>query len=104
MSEDMLFFWGMGALFALTILLSKPPLGWKYFHSIIFLCYFINAFWEMNDSYSIKHGVSYQGIIIAAFTALHIIIYLIGKLIFGIIRRHNAKSEQLQSLFQENKE
>ena len=48
----------------------------------------------MNDYYSIKHGGGYDGIIIAAFTALHIIIYLIGKVIFGFIRRQNQKEKE----------
>jgi hypothetical protein len=58
----------------------------------------------MNDSYSIKHGGGYDGIITAAFTALHIIIYLIGKVIFGFIRRQNHKTEELRALYQSENE
>jgi hypothetical protein len=104
MNEDLQFFWGMGILFGLVMLFSKPPIGWKYFHVIIFLSYFVYAYWEMNDSYSIKHGGGYDGIITAAFTALHIIIYLIGKVIFGFIRRQNHKTEELRALYQSENE
>jgi hypothetical protein len=97
MNEDQLFFWGMGILFGLVMLFSKPPIGWKYFHGIIFLSYFVYTYWEMNDYYSIKHGGGYDGIIIATFTALHIIIYLIGKVIFGFIRRQNQKENQKEN-------
>jgi hypothetical protein len=58
----------------------------------------------MNDSYSIKHGGGYDGIIIAAFTTLHIIIYLIGKVIFGFFRRQNQKTEELRALYQSEKQ
>ena len=94
MNEDMQFFWGMGILFGLVMLFSKPPIGWKYFHGIIFVSYFVYAYWEMNDLYSVKYGGGYDGIITAAITALHIIIYLIGKVIFGFIRRSNQKESE----------
>ena len=95
----MQFFWGMGILFGLVMLFSKPPLVWKYFHGIIFLCYFVYAYWEMNDYYTLKYGVGYYGIITAVFTGVHIIIYLIGKVIFGFFRRQNQKTENLTTLF-----
>jgi hypothetical protein len=104
MNEDLQFFWGMGILFGLVMLFSKPPIGWKYFHGIIFLSYFVYAYWDMNDSYSIKHGGGYTGIIVAAFTTSHIIIYLIGKVIFGFIRRQNQKTEGLRALYQSENE
>ena len=102
MNEDMQFFWGMGILFGLVMLFSKPPIGWKYFHGIIFVSYFIYAYWEMNDLNSVKYGGGYHGIITAVITALHIIIYLIGKVIFGFFRRQNQKTEDLSSLFQQS--
>jgi hypothetical protein len=100
MNEEQLFFWGMGILFGLVMLFSKPPIGWKYFHGIIFLGYFVYAYWVMNDgNYS---GDGMYHILVAIGTGLHIIIYLIGKVIFGFFRRQNQKTEELSSLYQQN--
>lgn len=96
MNEDLLYFWGMGILFGLVMLYSKPPIGWKYFHGIIFLCYFVNAYWEMNDG-NHSNGSMYN-ILVSIATGLHIIIYLIGKVIFGFFRRQNLKTEERSSL------
>lgn len=100
MNEESLFFWLMGILFGLVMLFAKSPLGWKYFHSIIFLSYFVNAYWEMNG----EHHFGYMSDIIAAFTVLHIIIFLVGMLIFGFFRRQNEKSESLSNLYQTSSE
>ena len=95
MNEDQLFFWGMGILFGLVMLFSKPPIGWKYIHGIIFLSYFVYAYWEMNDGNHSSGGM--YSILVAIGTGLHIIIYLIGKVIFGFIRRQNQKEKEKQS-------
>ena len=95
MNEDQLFFWGMGILFGLVMLFSKPPIGWKYFHGIIFLSYFVYAYWEMNDGNHSSGGM--YSILVAIGTGLHIIIYLIGKVIFGFIRRQNQKENQKEN-------
>jgi hypothetical protein len=92
MNEDLQFFWGMGILFGLVMLFSKPPIGWKYFHGIIFLSYFVNAYWEINDGNHSNGGM--YGMIVTIATGLHIIIYLIGKVIFGFIRRSNQKESE----------
>jgi hypothetical protein len=99
MNEDLQFFWGMGILFGLVMLFSKPPIGWKYFHGIIFLAYFVYAYWEMNDGNHSNGGM--YGMIVTVATGLHIIIYLIGKVIFGFIRRSNQKTEDLTTLFKQ---
>ena len=99
MNEDLQFFWGMGILFGLVMLFSKPPIGWKYFHGIIFLGYFVYAYWEMNDGNHSNGGM--YGMIVTVATGLHIIIYLIGKVIFGFIRRSNQKTEDLTTLFKQ---
>ena len=102
MNEDLQFFWGMGILFGLVMLFSKPPIGWKYFHGIIFLSYFVNAYWEINDGNHSNGGM--YGMIVTIATGLHIIIYLIGKVIFGFIRRSNQKTEDLANLFKQTDE
>ena len=99
MNEELLYFWGMGILFGLVMLYSKPPIGWKYFHGIIFLSYFVNAFWQMNDGNHSNGGM--YSILVTIATGLHIIIYLIGKVIFGFFRRQNLKTEQLSNLNQQ---
>lgn len=100
MNEDLMFFWGMGILFGLVMLFSKPPIGWKYFHGIIFLGYFVYAYWEMNDGNHSNGGM--YSVLVAIGTGLHIIIYLIGKVIFGFFRRQNQKTEDLSNLFQKS--
>jgi hypothetical protein len=102
MNEDLQFFWGMGILFGLVMLFSKPPIGWKYFHGIIFVSYFVYAYWEMNDGNHSNGGM--YGMIVTVATGLHIIIYLIGKVIFGFIRRSNQKTEDLANLFKQTDE
>ena len=99
MNEDLLYFWGTGILFGFVMLYSKPPIGWKYFHGIIFLSYFVNAYWEMNDG-NHSNGSMYS-IIVSIAIGLHIIIYLIGKVIFGFFRRQNLKTEQRSNLNQQ---
>jgi hypothetical protein len=99
MNEDLQFFWGMGILFGLVMLIAKSPVGWKYFHSIIFLSYFVNAYWEMNDGNHSNGGM--YSILVAIGTGLHIIVFLIGKVIFGFFRRQNQKTEELTSLYQQ---
>ncbi|MDP4638200.1 MAG: hypothetical protein NWR96_08470 [Crocinitomicaceae bacterium] len=99
MNEDLLYFWGMGILFGLVMLYSKPPIGWKYFHGIIFLSYFVNAYWQMNDGNHSNGGM--YSILVTIATGLHIIIYLIGKVIFGFFRRQNLKTEQRSNLNQQ---
>ena len=99
MNEDLLYFWGMGILFGLVMLYSKPPIGWKYFHGIIFLSYFVNAYWQMNDGNHSNGGM--YSILVTIATGLHIIIYLIGKVIFGFFRRPNLKTEQRSNLNQQ---
>ena len=99
MNEDLLYFWGMGILFGLVMLYSIPPIGWKYFHGIIFLSYFVNAYWQMNDGNHSNGGM--YSILVTIATGLHIIIYLIGKVIFGFFSRQNLKTEQLSNLNQQ---
>ena len=99
MNEELLYFWGMGILFGLVMLYSKPPIGWKYFHGIIFLSYFVNAYWQMNDGNHSNGGM--YSILVTIATGLHIIIYLIGKVIFGFFRRQNLKTEQRSNLNQQ---
>jgi hypothetical protein len=79
--------------------MAKSPVGWKYFHSIIFLSYFVYAYWEMNDGNHSDGGI--YSILVAIGTGLHIIVFLIGKVIFGFFRRQNQKSEKLTSLYQQ---
>jgi hypothetical protein len=98
MNEDLLFFWGMGILFGLVMLFTRSHVGWKYFHSIIFLSYFVYSYWEMNDGNHSAGGM--YSILVAIGTGLHIIVFLIGKVIFGFFRRQNQKTENLQSLYQ----
>ncbi|MEY4289726.1 MAG: hypothetical protein RLZZ30_1814 [Bacteroidota bacterium] len=104
MNDDLLYFWITGTIFGLVMLLVKSPPVWKYFHSIIFLGYFVNAYWEMNGP---NHS-GYMDLFIILFTIVHIILFLIGKLIFGFFRRQNERSESLAQMFQrqseENKE
>lgn len=91
-------FWIMGIVFGLIMLFIKSPLSWKYFHSIIFLSYFVYSYWEMNDGNHSGGGM--YSIIVAIGTGLHIIVFLIGKVIFGFFRRQNQKTEELTSLYQ----
>ena len=98
MNEDLLFFWGMGILFGLVMLFTRSPIGWKYFHGIIFLCYFVNAYWEMNDGNHSSGGM--YSILVSIATGLHIIVFLVGKVIFGFFRRQNQKTEELTPLYQ----
>ena len=102
MNEDLQFFWGMGILFGLVMLFSKPPIGWKYFHGIIFLGYFVYAYWEMNDGNHSNGGM--YSVLVAIGTGLHIIIYLIGKVIFGFIRRSNQKESEKEKEKEKEKE
>ena len=89
MNEDLLFFWGMGILFGLVMLFTRSHVGWKYFHSIIFLSYFVYSYWEMNDGNHSAGGM--YSILVAIGTGLHIIVFF---------RRQNQKTENLQSLYQ----
>jgi hypothetical protein len=99
MNEDLQIFWGMGILFGLVMLFAKSPVGWKYFHGIIFLCYFVNAYWEMNDGNHSGGGM--YSVLVSIGTGLHIIVFLIGKVLFGFFRRHNLKTQNLTSLYQQ---
>jgi len=92
MNEDLLFFWVMGILFGLVMLFTKSPIGWKYFHGIIFLSYFVSAYWEMNDGNHSSGGM--YSILVAIGTGVHIIVFLIGKVIFGFFRRQNQKESE----------
>jgi len=39
-------------------------------------------------------------ILVAIATGLHIIVFLVGKVIFGFFRRQNQKTEELTPLYQ----
>ena len=98
MNEDMLFFWTSGTIFGLVMLFVKSTPFWKFLHCIVFLSYFVYAYWEMNG----PHPFGFIALIISAFTVLHIVLFLIGVLIFGFIRRQMKKSDAVSKLYQEN--
>ena len=53
----------------------------------------------MNDGNHSNGGM--YSILVTIATGLHIIIYLIGKVIFGFFRRQNLKTEQRSNLNQQ---
>lgn len=98
MNEDMLFFWTSGIIFGLVMLFVKSTPFWKYLHCIVFLSYYVYAYWEMNG----PHPFGFIAVIISAFTVLHIILFLLGALIFGFFRRQQNKSDAVANHFEKN--